>query len=140
MVIFGALAGSSRTPQSLLIRLTPLPEKRFCQTYLDTGDAITGIIVLGGGIAHFGDATRSLDSYCERQIQQSIDALHAQMAGDIIACRRSTIKNVKEVLVLHKGQLVEHGRYVDLRERKGWHFAHMVTSQNLGMPRPSIVR
>jgi ABC-type multidrug transport system fused ATPase/permease subunit len=77
------------------------------------------------------EATSALDSESERAIQKSIDDLKGIMTVILIAHRLSTIRNVDQVYVFDKGQLIEHGSYESLRDRDGSKFADLIALQVL---------
>jgi subfamily B ATP-binding cassette protein MsbA len=77
------------------------------------------------------EATSALDTESERYIQDSIDALKGEMTVLIIAHRLSTIKNVDRVYVMDDGQVVEEGRYEDLRNAEASTFRSMIEIQSL---------
>lgn len=60
------------------------------------------------------EATSSLDSQSEIQIQKSIDSLKGKITIIIIAHRLSTIKNVDKIFTVGNGALIEEGTYLDL--------------------------
>lgn len=60
------------------------------------------------------EATSSLDSQSEKQIQKSIDSLKGKITIIIIAHRLSTIKNVDKIFTVGNGALIEEGTYFDL--------------------------
>ena len=65
------------------------------------------------------EATSSVDTDTERLIQ---DALHVLMAGRTtiaIAHRLSTVQDMDQILVLHKGELREAGTHQQLLARRG---------------------
>ena len=65
------------------------------------------------------EATSSVDTDTERLVQ---DALHVLMAGRTtiaIAHRLSTVQDVDQILVLHKGELREVGTHQQLLARRG---------------------
>ena len=60
------------------------------------------------------EATSSLDSVSEKEIQRSIDSLKGKITIIIIAHRLSTIKNVDKIFTVGNGSLIEEGTYFDL--------------------------
>ncbi|MCB2226149.1 MAG: ABC transporter ATP-binding protein/permease [Desulfarculaceae bacterium] len=76
------------------------------------------------------EATSSLDSRAEAEIQQSLEELGRDKTQIIIAHRLATLVNVDRIYVLHKGRLVEQGTWRELRQRGGL-FAEMVAQQDL---------
>jgi len=77
------------------------------------------------------EATSALDSESEREIQRSIDELKGRITVVIIAHRLFTIRNVNQIYVLNRGELVEQGTYDSLRGFKGSRFERLVSSQAL---------
>ena len=76
------------------------------------------------------EATSSLDTETERNIQNSIDKCRGEKTIIIIAHRLSTIKNCDMIFVLDNGDIVEFGSYDELYRKNG-KFSHMVDSQSL---------
>ena len=60
------------------------------------------------------EATSSLDSVSEKEIQRSIDSLKGKITIIIIAHRLSTIKNVDKIFTVGNGSLIEEGTYLEL--------------------------
>ncbi len=60
------------------------------------------------------EATSSVDTRTERQIQEALDQLLAGRTSFVIAHRLSTIRNADQVLVLADGEIVERGRHEEL--------------------------
>ncbi|MFB6258756.1 MAG: ABC transporter ATP-binding protein [Flavobacteriales bacterium] len=78
------------------------------------------------------EATSSLDTASEKQIQESIDALKGKVTLVIIAHRLSTIKNVDRIYVLDHGRVVEQGSFEELTNGKGTgKFKEMAEMQKL---------
>ena len=68
------------------------------------------------------EATSSVDTRTERQIQAALDELLAGRTSFVIAHRLSTIRSADQVLVLVDGRIVERGTHQDLLERQGFYF------------------
>ena len=68
------------------------------------------------------EATSSVDTRTERQIQAALDELLAGRTSFVIAHRLSTIRNADQVLVLEAGQIVERGTHTELLERQGAYY------------------
>jgi ATP-binding cassette subfamily B multidrug efflux pump len=68
------------------------------------------------------EATSSVDTRTERQIQQALDQLLKGRTSFVIAHRLSTIRNADQVLVIDDGQIVERGRHDELLKQKGAYY------------------
>ncbi|MDR2017044.1 MAG: ABC transporter ATP-binding protein/permease [Burkholderiales bacterium] len=67
----------------------------------------------------FDEATSSLDSRSEKQIQAAIREIAREHTTLIIAHRLSTIVDADEILVLEHGRIVERGQHISLLATKG---------------------
>lgn len=67
------------------------------------------------------EATSSIDTHTEEQIQHAIDVLTEGRTSIIIAHRLSTIQTADRILVMDKGQVVEQGTHADLLEKNGYY-------------------
>jgi ATP-binding cassette subfamily B protein len=65
------------------------------------------------------EATSSIDTRTEIQIQQAMDNLMAGRTNFIIAHRLSTIKNADLILVMENGDIVEQGKHDNLLAASG---------------------
>ncbi len=65
------------------------------------------------------EATASVDSETERQIQDALDRLMENRTAFVIAHRLSTIQNAARIYVLEKGEVIEQGTHADLLARGG---------------------
>ncbi|MBI4539348.1 MAG: ABC transporter ATP-binding protein [Gemmatimonadetes bacterium] len=60
------------------------------------------------------EATSSVDSELEAQIQQAIDELMRGRTSLVIAHRLSTVQNADRILVVHRGEIREEGTHEEL--------------------------
>jgi len=60
------------------------------------------------------EATASVDTETERQIQQALDALMKRRTSFVIAHRLSTVRNADKIYVLEKGRVIEQGTHEQL--------------------------
>ncbi|MCB0411361.1 MAG: ABC transporter ATP-binding protein/permease [Bdellovibrionales bacterium] len=81
--------------------------------------AIARAILKNPKIMIFDEATSSLDSKTEVEIQQSLDEVSADRTTLVIAHRLSTVVGADEILVLKQGQIVERGTHQKLLELNG---------------------
>ena len=65
------------------------------------------------------EATASVDSETERQIQDALDRLMQNRTAFVIAHRLSTIQNADRIYVLEKGRVIEQGSHADLLAESG---------------------
>lgn len=76
--------------------------------------AIARAVIKQPALYIFDEATSSLDTRSERQVQSAIDHVAAGAASLTIAHRLSTVQNADEILVLVRGRIVEQGRHDEL--------------------------
>jgi ATP-binding cassette subfamily B protein len=74
------------------------------------------------------EATSSLDSGSEIEIQRALEVLMRDRTVLAIAHRLSTVAKFDRVIVLQHGRGVEDGSPAELRRRQGW-FDHMCRLQ-----------
>jgi ATP-binding cassette, subfamily B, multidrug efflux pump len=65
------------------------------------------------------EATSSVDTRTEVQIQEAMNALRAQRTSFVIAHRLSTIRGADTILVMDRGRIVEQGSHDELLARDG---------------------
>ena len=86
--------------------------------------SIARAILKNPPIMVFDEATSSLDSGSERQIQLALDDVSKDRTTLVIAHRLSTIIHAHEIVVLDAGKVIERGTHEDLLE-SGGRYAHM---------------
>jgi ATP-binding cassette subfamily B protein len=74
------------------------------------------------------EATSSVDTRTELQIQNAMDELMKGRTSFVIAHRLSTIKNADLILVLRDGDIVESGTHSELLAKGGF-YAELYNSQ-----------
>jgi ABC-type transport system involved in Fe-S cluster assembly fused permease/ATPase subunit len=81
--------------------------------------AIARMVLKDPPILVFDEATSALDSGTERLIQTALRRVSAGRTTLIIAHRLSTVVDADQILVLERGQVIEHGRHRQLLARHG---------------------
>lgn len=74
------------------------------------------------------EATSSVDTRTELQIQKAMDELMSNRTSFVIAHRLSTIKNADLILVLKDGDIIESGTHDELLRKNGF-YAELYNSQ-----------
>lgn len=77
------------------------------------------------------EATSSVDTRTELQIQKAMNRLMEGRTNFVIAHRLSTIKNADLILVMNEGTIIEQGTHESLMNDKGF-YAELYQSQFLG--------
>lgn len=90
--------------------------------------AIARVILTDPRILILDEATSSVDTRTERQIQSALDKLLEGRTSFVIAHRLSTIRNADQVLFLKAGEVVEQGTHEELLALKG-HYYDLYMSQ-----------
>lgn len=68
------------------------------------------------------EATSSIDTRTELQIQSAFAKMTKGKTNFIVAHRLSTIKNADSILVMDKGKIIEIGNHEELLSKKGFYF------------------
>ncbi|MBA6263726.1 MAG: ABC transporter ATP-binding protein/permease [Colwellia sp.] len=86
--------------------------------------AIARTILKNPAILVFDEATSSLDSHSEQAILKAIKDVAKDHTSLVIAHRLSTIVDADNIIVLHKGEIIEQGDHQTLLSKQG-HYANM---------------
>ena len=89
---------------------------------------IARVILANPKILILDEATSSIDTRTEIQIQSAMDHLMEGRTSFIIAHRLSTIKNADLILVMNHGDIVEQGTHEELLAQNGF-YAELYNSQ-----------
>ena len=89
---------------------------------------IARVILANPKILILDEATSSIDTRTEQQIQAAMDNLMKGRTSFIIAHRLSTIKNADLILVMNHGDIVEQGTHEELLAKNGF-YASLYNSQ-----------
>lgn len=89
---------------------------------------IARVILTDPKILILDEATSSIDTRTEIQIQKAMDNLMEGRTSFIIAHRLSTIKNADLILVMNHGDIVEQGKHEELLAKNGF-YADLYNSQ-----------
>ena len=78
------------------------------------------------------EATSSIDTRTELQIQEAFDIMMEGRTTFIVAHRLSTIKNADIILVMDKGKILEQGTHQELLRKKEYYYNLYNSQFNLG--------
>lgn len=78
------------------------------------------------------EATSSIDTRTELQIQEAFDVMMEGRTTFIVAHRLSTIKNADMILVMDKGRILEQGNHQELLKKQGYYYNLYNSQFNLG--------
>ncbi len=106
--------------------------------------AIARALLRDPGIFFFDEATSSLDSNTEREIQSNFAEISKGRTSLVIAHRLSTIVNADQILVLADGEITERGAHPQLLAEGGlyaqlWQEQQKAERQASADPRPTAL-
>jgi ATP-binding cassette subfamily B protein len=93
--------------------------------------AIARAFLSNSRIVILDEATSSIDTKTEIEIQNAMNDLMKDRTSFVIAHRLSTIKSANTILVIDKGKIVEQGKHDDLLKHNGF-YAKLYNSQFRG--------
>jgi ATP-binding cassette subfamily B protein len=94
--------------------------------------SIARAILAEPAILILDEATSSVDTRTEVEIQKALLNLMSGRTSFVIAHRLSTIRNADQILVINEGELIERGKHDALLEEKGFYYK-LYTSQFKGL-------
>lgn len=84
--------------------------------------AIARAILADSDILILDEATSSIDTKTEIEIQRGLNQLSKGRTSFVIAHRLKTIESADKILVIYHGQLIESGTHEQLLEKKGFYW------------------
>jgi ATP-binding cassette subfamily B protein len=90
--------------------------------------ALARAILANPQIFIMDEATSSVDTQTERQIQSAVERVLEDRISFVIAHRLSTIRSANRILVIESGQITEQGPHRDLIRQRG-HYYDLYTHQ-----------
>lgn len=89
---------------------------------------ITRVMLALPPVLILDEATSSIDTRTEVQIQKAFDTLMEGRTSFVVAHRLSTIRNADVILVMDHGNIIEKGNHEELMAKNGF-YTHLYTSQ-----------
>ncbi len=84
--------------------------------------AIARTILADPEILILDEATSSVDTRTEKHLQEALMRLMQGRTSFVIAHRLSTIRDAGQVLVIHRGEIIERGTHHSLLSEKGFYY------------------
>lgn len=78
-------------------------------------------LVFNPKILVLDEATANIDTHTERLIQNAIEKLLSGRTSIVVAHRLSTIRKADEILVMHRGRIIERGTHSSLLRMAGYY-------------------
>ena len=93
--------------------------------------AIAREILRNPRILILDEATASLDTEMEKQIQEALEVLIKDRTTVAIAHRLSTLRNAAKIVVLDKGTVAEVGSHEELLRKKGIYYELVMAQRQM---------
>lgn len=84
--------------------------------------AIARAILANPKVLILDEATSSVDTRTESNIQKSITSLIKNRTSFVIAHRLQTIRNANKIIVIHDGRIIEEGNHQELLAKRGFYY------------------
>ncbi len=101
--------------------------------------AIARAVLSESRILILDEATSSVDTKTEKDIQRAMLGLMAGRTSFLIAHRLSTIRDADQILVLSGGRIAERGNHDQLMAAKGRYYEMVVSQMGMGMEAPEAL-
>ena len=85
--------------------------------------AIARAILADSDILILDEATSSIDTRTEIEIQKGLNRLTEGRTSFVIAHRLKTIENADRILVIDQGEIIESGTHQELLQKKGFYYS-----------------
>ena len=82
---------------------------------------ITRVMLCRPPMLMLDEATSSIDTRTEVQIQEAFDKLMEGRTSFVVAHRLSTIRNASLILVMNEGKIIEQGSHEELLAKGGFY-------------------
>lgn len=92
--------------------------------------AIARAILSNAPILILDEATSSVDTKTEKEIQRALVTLMKNRTSFLIAHRLSTIRDADRIMVIGKGTILETGTHSELMEKKGTYYEMVISQLN----------
>jgi ATP-binding cassette, subfamily B, bacterial len=90
--------------------------------------ALVRVFLLDPALVILDEPSSRLDPHTEALLQKAMRALLHDRTAIIIAHRLATVRHVDDILILHDGSVVEHGKREALERDPNSRFAHLLKS------------
>ena len=101
--------------------------------------AIARAILADSDLLILDEATSSIDTRTEIEIQKGLNHLMEGRTSFVIAHRLKTIENADRILVIHGGEIIEYGSHQELLQKKGFYFEMYESQFNFIQQKSSLL-
>ena len=88
--------------------------------------AIARAVVRKPNILILDEATSALDEESQKKVQEALDNVMVGRTSIVIAHRLTTVEKCSRVVVIEDGKVAEEGKFNELKNNEGGHFANLV--------------
>ena len=102
--------------------------------------AIARAILCNAPILILDEATSSVDTKTEKEIQQALLTLMKNHTSFLIAHRLSTIRDADKIMVIGSGEILESGTHDELMKNKGDYYQMVISQMGCGLSEMIVPR